>query len=199
MSLVRKSEAYKRRQEKIFYQQQSKRWFELEANRLLREEYRTRTEAVRKEGKPATTVFNGELIFFNYSPKTKPTLPHWDTFPVVLVLAILRNGFIGINFHYLHYEDRVKLFILLREQHAIQRHAKNEKISVKWKDIKNIRKFRLFKYAIKRYLYSRVKSRVKRINKEEWIKVIHTNLELFYREPKTQVWKGGKRKSYGIK
>jgi hypothetical protein len=43
----------------------------------------------------------GRLNMFFYDPKYKKTLPYYDTFPLVLPLERIPNGFAGINFHYL--------------------------------------------------------------------------------------------------
>ena len=43
----------------------------------------------------------GGLYFFYYDPKTKDSLPYYDTFPLVLALERYNDGFLGLNLHYL--------------------------------------------------------------------------------------------------
>ena len=42
----------------------------------------------------------GSIYFFEYNPKFKSNLKHWDKYPLVLVTDIYDNGFMGANLHY---------------------------------------------------------------------------------------------------
>ena len=63
----------------------------------------------RRENKTAVGPTFGELNLYYYRPKTAKKLPYYDTFPIVLPFKRHKNGFTGINFHYLPMGLRVKL------------------------------------------------------------------------------------------
>lgn len=54
-------------------------------------------------------VMVGEWYLFEYDPKFKPFLNHWDKYPLVLVLDIYEDGFLGANFHYTSPKSRMLL------------------------------------------------------------------------------------------
>ena len=56
-----------------------------------------------RDGKITGRVNFGALNMFIYDPKLKNKLPYYDTFPLVLPIERYRDGFLGINFHYLPY------------------------------------------------------------------------------------------------
>ena len=62
-----------------------------------------------RDGKITGRVSFGALNMFIYDPKLKNKLPYYDTFPLVLPLERYRDGFLGINFHYLPYALRARL------------------------------------------------------------------------------------------
>jgi hypothetical protein len=107
----------------------------------------------------------GRLNMFFYDPKYKKTLPYYDTFPLVLPLERIRNGFAGINFHYLR---PVARFSLLEQ---LQRFATrgNEITSANSFDVSydRVKNIPLVKNTIKKYLFSHVRSNFLRIDFDE--------------------------------
>ena len=65
----------------------------------------SQTQLIR-DGKITGRVNFGALNMFIYDPKLKNKLPYYDTFPLVLPIERYRDGFLGINFHYLPYALR---------------------------------------------------------------------------------------------
>ena len=56
----------------------------------------------------------GRLFFFEYKPKMK-YLPYYDAYPLVYVIHISGDAFIGANLHYLHPKKRVYVIQKLHE------------------------------------------------------------------------------------
>ena len=60
----------------------------------------------------------GKMYFYSYNPKWKDQLPWYDTFPLVFPIERYPDGFLGLNFHYLHPKHRrrylreVKTFVV---------------------------------------------------------------------------------------
>ena len=48
----------------------------------------------------------GNMLLFNYDPKTKKKLPYYDTFPLIFVVGPAADGFFGLNMHYLPLKQR---------------------------------------------------------------------------------------------
>jgi hypothetical protein len=43
----------------------------------------------------------GQLTCFGYEAKYKDTLPYWDMYPLVFVVGFYKDGFLGMNLHYI--------------------------------------------------------------------------------------------------
>lgn len=54
-------------------------------------------------------VMPGSFYLFEYNPKTKAQLKHWDKYPLVLILEMYDDGFMGANFHYTSPKERMVL------------------------------------------------------------------------------------------
>jgi len=54
-------------------------------------------------------VMVGKFYLFEYDPKTKVQLRHWDKYPLVLITTIYDDGFMGANFHYTTQKQRMIL------------------------------------------------------------------------------------------
>ena len=99
----------------------------------------------------------GELNLFQYTPKGPEKLKYYDLFPIVLPLVRHRNGFTGLNFHYLPYILRVKLLTLLAEAYGDE---STQRINVTYFMIRNMR---LIRPVIRRYIRTQVETLYLRI------------------------------------
>ena len=43
----------------------------------------------------------GNLYCYHYDPKYKATLPYYDVFPMIMLIGVDNDTFLGLNFHYL--------------------------------------------------------------------------------------------------
>ena len=43
----------------------------------------------------------GSLYCYHYDPKYKLTLPYYDVFPMIMLIGVESDTFLGLNFHYL--------------------------------------------------------------------------------------------------
>ena len=99
----------------------------------------------------------GELNLFGYFPEKPDRLSYYDLFPIVLPLVKHRNGFTGLNFHYLPLVLRVKLLTLLAEAYGDE---STQRINVTYFMIRNMR---LIRPVIRRYIRSQVETLYLRI------------------------------------
>ena len=125
-----------------------------------------------RDGKQATNPFFGRLNMFFYDPKLKKKLPYYDTFPLVLPIERYRDGFLGINFHYLPYALRARLLSRLDPD-------------ANYSALKNVR---LVKPTLKRYLNSNVKSRFRKLEEEDFMTAIMLPVQRFRKSSASKVW-----------
>ena len=71
---------------------------------------RQRTEAFNYLFDEAVdSVSGGEFYLFEYKPKFRKRLDHWDRYPMVIVGDYTSDGFYGANLHYMEPKKRVNL------------------------------------------------------------------------------------------
>ena len=130
-----------------------------------------------RDGKITGRVNFGALNMFIYDPKLKNKLPYYDTFPLVLPIERYRDGFLGINFHYLPYALRARL---------ISRLDPNANYSA----LKNVR---LVKPTLKRYLNSNVRSRFRKLEEEDFMTAIMLPVQRFRKSSASKVWSDSRK------
>ena len=118
-----------------------------------------------RDGKQKRTPFFGRLNMFFYDPKLKTKLPYYDTFPLVLPLERYPDGFLGINFHYLPINLRIRLLDRMVDFSNNTEFDESTTLDVDYTGVKGIR---LVKPTLKRYLSGRVKTNFRRIDADEF-------------------------------
>ena len=100
----------------------------------------------------------GEMYLFFYDPKHKNTLPYYDTFPLVLPFRAVKDGFYGINLHYMPYLVRYRLLQNLSELATDTKYNKDTKIRISWGILNRYSRLAPIQGAVKHYLANHVKS-----------------------------------------
>ncbi len=129
----------------------------------------------------------GSMFMYFYDPKLKDILPYYDTFPVIFVIEIYKDGFLGINLHYLPPYYRAKLMDALYDTALKQKDMM--KLRISYQILKGASKYKLFKPCIKRYLKSHVASRYFFIEPDKWDIVLQLPLQRFVKSDSENVWK----------
>jgi len=130
-----------------------------------------------RDGKITGRVNFGALNMFIYDPKLKNKLPYYDTFPLVLPIERYRDGFLGINFHYLPYALRARLLSRLDP-------------NANYSALKNVR---LVKPTLKRYLNSNVRSRFRKLEEEDFMTAIMLPVQRFKKSSVNKVWSDSRK------
>ena len=130
-----------------------------------------------RDGKITGRVNFGALNMFIYDPKLKNKLPYYDTFPLVLPIDSYRDGFLGINFHYLPYALRARLLSRLDPD-------------ANYSALKNVR---LVKPTLKRYLNSNVRSRFRKLEEEDFMTAIMLPVQRFRKSSASKVWSDSRK------
>ena len=136
----------------------------------------SQTQLIR-DGKITGRVNFGALNMFIYDPKLKNKLPYYDTFPLVLPIERYRDGFLGINFHYLPYALRARLLSRLDP-------------NANYSALKNVK---LVKPTLKRYLNSNVRSRFRKLEEEDFMTAIMLPVQRFRKSSASKVWSDSRK------
>ena len=139
-----------------------------------------------RDGKQNTRPFFGRLNMFFYDPKLKKTLPYYDRFPLVLPLENYPDGFLGINLHYLPIPLRIRLLDRLVDFSTDTKFDEGTTLNVSYNALKRVR---LIKPTIKRYLAGKVKSRFRRIDADEFTIATLLPVQRFSKASDAEVWK----------
>ena len=109
----------------------------------------------------------GTMQMFFYDPKTKDTLPYYDTFPLVVIVGPAEKGFYGLNLHYLPPMLRAKMLDGLMDI-ASSKRSPNAKFEITYETLKSTSKLKFFKPCFKHYLASNVKGGFAQVPAPEW-------------------------------
>jgi len=123
---------------------------------------------LRDTDRKRQSVDIGSMYFFVYDAKWKDKLPYFDKFPLVIPMEFYGNGFLGLNLHYLIPPQRAVLLNRLSELLTNKHYDHNTRIRISYGVLKSASKFEIAKPAIKRYLYSHIRSRFIFVPADEW-------------------------------
>lgn len=140
-------------------------WFRNTASKT-----RVSSEALiqKSRQKAKADVDVGNMYLFSYDAKHKSTLPYFDKFPLIFKIDEAKDGFYGINLHYLPPILRAKLMDALYDLRTDSRYDENTKLKLSYRVLNGAAKYKAFKPCIKHYLYKQVKSRFIEIDSVEW-------------------------------
>lgn len=149
---------------------------------------------VQNNGKTKPDVVVGGMYMFHYDPKHKETLPYYDTFPIIFPIEKTKDGFVGLNLHYLHPRLRARLFDELYKYKTNDKMDKSTKLAVSYQLLKGTMSSKLFVPCIKRYLSAHVRSSFLYIDPEQWNHAMLLPLQDFRKKTASYVWDDSARK-----
>lgn len=145
---------------------ESRAWFRRKAQQLRRV---NRNSLMKEEPIQLASRFApGAMFMFFYDPKLKKTLPYYDSFPLVIVVDKAKDGFLGLNLHYLPPTLRAKLLDSLMDITTDNKFDDNTKFELSYSLLKRAAKYKYFKPCIKHYLSAHVRSRFALVPAPEW-------------------------------
>ena len=139
-----------------------------------------------EQGKTTLTPNYGLMNLFWYKPLHASKLSYYDIFPLVIPFKYHRNGFTGINFHYLSVPMRVALLERLQgfEEEAVLyrldefgNEREKEVLAFQWSEIIGMRGL---KKTVHRYLAKYVYSNFLKIGLEDMVVASLLPIERFY-------------------
>ena len=127
-----------------------------------------RTSLMRDRDKLKEKSVIGKMYFYFYDPKTKDTMRYYDRFPLVIPIEPYRDGFLGLNLHYIHPKYRMTLLDKLSVTASNDDYDEKTKLRLNYKYLANASRIFEATPCIKRYLYGQIQSRFLEIPADEW-------------------------------
>lgn len=169
-------------------EKRSRAWFQQQQHLLLSRK-RIDEKKLFSENTITSKVIPGKLYMFYYDPKYKDSLPYYDKFPLVFPYSATKEGFMGLNMHYLPYFQRIQLMTRLMTFASNRSMDENTKIRYSWELIGGIARFKAAESCIKHYLKDHVRSMFIEIPGQDWHTAMMLPVERFVGVNKTTVWK----------
>ena len=145
---------------------ESREWFRKRVAGLKR----INRESLMREGaiKRRNSQIVGSMCMFFYDPKTKDTLPYYDTFPLVVVVGPAEGGFYGLNLHYLPPLLRAKMLDRLLDYTNNKSYDDTTRFKLKYSLLSSVATLSHYKPCFKHYLNTQVKSQFGIVEAPEW-------------------------------
>jgi hypothetical protein len=131
--------------------------------------------------------FIGGLFTYIYDPKWKDILPYYDIYPLTIPIEIYKDGWLGLNLHYLHPNMRVLLLAHLGKLKKTNK-TNISYMKVSYSSLKKATASDLVKPCIKRYLVSHVKSKLLSIGEQDWELVAAMPYQKFMKKSAMEIW-----------
>ena len=128
----------------------------------------------------------GMMNLFSYRPETAEKLSYYDIFPLSIPVAKNRDGFTGINFHYLPIPLRIKLLDGLVDYSNNNNFDESTRLVVDYSKLKSLN---IIKPTLHRYLAGQTKSQFRRIDADEFTVAALLPVQRFKKASAAEVWK----------
>lgn len=166
---------------------ESQKWFQANIENM---QTPGRRELLKDKAlEPTDRMIFGNMFMYFYDPKHKETLPYYDRFPLTIMLEPTKNGFQGLNLHYLRPDVRAQFLDELMGLGPKNVTDKSRLTKLRYDLIQSTRKYKEFKPCFKSYLSDHVKSRIVRVPMTEWEIAIFLPTEQFKKAGKAKIWK----------
>ena len=130
----------------------------------------------------------GDMVMYTYNPKHKKTLPYYDAFPLTIVVGPAKDGFYGINLHYLPPKVRAIFLDKLNDIASNQKFNATTRFKITYNLLKATKSYKYFKPCFKHYLTKGVNSKIMKVNAAEWNIAIFLQTQSFKKASVAKVW-----------
>ena len=136
----------------------------------------------------------GKLYMFYYEPKHRAKLPYYDSFPLVYPISFTKNGFLGLNLHYLPPYLRSRLMDSLYTLINNEKMDGTSRLRISYQILKSSTRFRYFRPCVKSYLFTHVHQKFLLVPPQDWDKALLLPTERFKKRSKAYVWSRSEEK-----
>lgn len=167
--------------------EESRKWFRQQAVKVRTVD--VQKLLVRSREFARTRIIIGQMYMFAYDPKHKDTLPYYDRYPLIFPFKKVKDGFLGINLHYLPIVLRAKLMDNLYDLVNNDAYDETTKLRLSYNILDSAAKFRYFKPCVKHYLNNQMDSKFYFIHPDEWEAALFLPTHKFKNALPSQVYK----------
>jgi len=165
---------------------ESLKWFQKEVKNM---QTPSRANLLKdKNLTPKNRPLVGRMFFYQYDPKHKKTLPYYDRFPLIFMVDKAKDGFYGLNLHYLPHKWRAIFFDRLTEYTNNKKYNQTTRLRLSYDLLKGSSRLRFFGPCFKHYLKDHVKSRIVEVPANHWESVLFLPTEQFMKAKATSIW-----------
>ena len=137
----------------------------------------------------------GQMVMYYYSPKHADTLPFYDTFPLGIIVGPVGNDKIAsLNLHYLPPVLRASFLDNLLDVLTTENITKQSRFDITYAMLKGVSKYKYYAPCYKHYLTTHIKSNVKIISPDYWIRSVFLDTAQFKKASKGEVYKWSRSK-----
>lgn len=155
-------------------------WFKDKLSNINKKLTRNPNNVFSKDAAPEI----GQMYMFVYDPKYKATLPYYDMFPLVFPIEFYKDGFLGINLHYLPPLARAQLMDNLKRLATNDKYDDTTKLAISYDVLRaHAIRFKGFENCVKRYLFSHVRSSFHKVSPYDWSKAVLLPLQRWHVNP----------------
>ena len=147
-------------------------------------------ENLIKKNKPLV----GRMFLYQYDPKHKKTLPYYDRFPLIFMVDKAKDGFYGLNLHYLSPKWRAIFFDKLTDYTNNKKYNRNTRLNLSYDLLKGSSRLSAFGPCFKHYLTNHVKSRIIEVPANYWESVLFLPTEQFVKATAAKIWNDSRKK-----
>lgn len=140
--------------------------------------------------KQVPDVVPGYMYFYNYDPKHKETLPYYDRYPLIICVKKLKDGWHGLNLHYLPPMQRALLLTKLEDIASNDLWNESTKLNISYRLLASYAKYSEFRVCFKRYLRSYTRSAFLFIPSQSWDIACFLPVAKFEKKTQNYVWYG---------
>ena len=154
----------------------SRQWLYRNARRIVTS---ASISQLRSESRLVSRPVPGHMYMYLYDPKGKDTLEFYDRFPLVFVVKYYKDGFLGLNLHYLQPIYRMRLFEMLLTFQSDTRYNEKTRLEITYRKLMAVSRSDFAKPCLKRYLYSQLDTKFIQVPADEWELALFIPFERF--------------------
>jgi hypothetical protein len=167
----------------------SMQWFRTRVSQMRTP---SRKGLITDQRQRATPIFGSMAMMF-YDPKHKKTLPYYDRFPLVIPFQKAKDGFLGMNLHYLPHTMRAQFLDALYDTVNNTKYDDTTKMMINYNLIKSVSQKPFYKATVKHYLTKHIRSKIALVDSADWEIAIFLPVEQFKKAGIKQVYSDSRK------
>jgi|TARA_B100000287_G_scaffold296979_1_gene280126 hypothetical protein len=168
---------------------ESMKWFRTRVSQIKR----VSGKQVHSEQRQKSRHLFGEMYMMFYDPKHKKTLPYYDRFPLVIPFQKAKNGFLGLNLHYLPHSLRAKFLDELYDTVNNDKFDATTRFKITYDILQRVSQNNAFLPCVKHYLSGHIRSKLAVVDSADWEIAIFLPTEQFKKASLSSVYRDSRR------